>query len=210
MNLGIIGSGNVGGVLGTRWAQAGHQVLFSSRTPDSDEMQQLVKEAGPNARAATAAETVAASDILILATPWPATRQIVEGLGSLKGKVVVDATNPLLAGLAGLEYANTTSGAEQVAQWAAGATVVKAFNTIGNNVMENTDFPGGKPVLFYCGDEQEAKEKVKQLAAELGFDPQDAGGLKQARLLEPFALLWISLAMLQGYGRNIAFELLKR
>lgn len=210
MKIGIIGSGNVGGVLGTRWAKLGHQIVFSTRRPDSEEMKQLVSEAGPNARAANAAATVAASEVLLLATPWPATQEIVTGLGDLSGKILIDATNPLMPRLAGLEYANTTSGAEQVASWAKGATVVKAFNTIGNNVMENSEFPGGAPVLFYCGDDKAAKAQVHQLAAELGFDPNDAGPIAQARLLEPFALLWISLAMLQGYGREIAFQLLRR
>lgn len=210
MKIGIIGSGNVGGVLGKRWARLGHQVVFSTRRPDSEDITQLVEQAGPNARAATAAETVAASDILLLATPWPATQEIVTGLGSLDGKILIDATNPLLPRLAGLEFANTTSGAEQVAGWAKGATVVKGFNTIGNNIMEKTEFSGGVPVLFYCGDDKTAKAQVHQLAVELGFDANDAGPLTQARLLEPFALLWISLAMVQGYGREMAFQLLRR
>ena len=210
MKIGIIGSGNVGGVLGKRWARLGHQVVFSTRRPDSEDITQLVLEAGPTACSATAAETVAASDILLLATPWPATQEIVSGLGSLDGKILIDATNPLLPRLAGLEFANTTSGAEQVAGWAKGATVVKAFNTIGNNIMEKAEFAGGVPVLFYCGDDKAAKAQVHQRAAELGFDANDAGPLTQARLLEPFALLWISLAMVQGYGREMAFQLLRR
>lgn len=210
MNLAIIGSGNVGGILGKRWALVGHQVVFASRTPGSEEMRHLVAEAGPNARSGTAAEALAAADVLLLSTPWPATRQIVEGLGALTGKVLIDATNPLLPRLAGLEFANTTSGAEQVAQWAPGASVVKAFNTIGNNIMADASFASGQPVLFYCGDDAQAKRQVHQLAVDLGFDAQDAGPLTQARLLEPFALLWISLAMTQGYGREIAFQFMKR
>jgi hypothetical protein len=210
MKIGIIGSGNVGGTLGKRWAALGHQVLFSTRRPDSEEMKTLVASAGPRARATTAAETVAASEILLLATPWPVTREMVESLGELNNRILIDATNPLMPKLAGLEFANTSSGAEQVAQWAKGARVVKAFNTIGDNIMEHTTFGEISPVLFYCGDDKEAKQIAHQLAAELGFDPQNAGPLTQARLLEPFALLWISLAMMQGYGRDIAFQLLKR
>jgi predicted dinucleotide-binding enzyme len=110
--------------------------------------------------------------------------------------------------LAGLEIGTTTSGAEQVASWAPGAHVVKAFNTVGFNIMENPNFGNARPVLFYCGDHADAKQTVHQLIADLGFDAQDAGPLKQARLLEPFAMLWISLAM-KG-GREIAFQLLKR
>lgn len=210
MKIGIIGSGNVGGTLGKRWARCGHQVVFSSRNPEAAAIQELVEAAGPTARAALAAETVLTSDILLLATPWPATREIVEGLGRLDGKILIDATNPLLPRLAGLEHANTTSGAEHIAEWASGARVVKAFNTIGREVMENPQFPAGKAVMFYCGDDTHAKSQVRQLADDLGFDARDAGPLQQARLLEPFALLWISLAMVQGYGRQFGFQFMNR
>lgn len=209
MPIGILGSGNVGGALGRRWAAAGHPVLFASREPDSPRMAALVAAAGPLARAATAAETVASSDIVLLATPWPATRDAVANL-PWNGKILIDATNPLLPALAGLEFANTTSGAEHVAAWAPGARVVKAFNTIGYNIMENPTFAGAPVTLLYCGDDPEAKAAVRALAAAAGFAPEDAGRLLRARLLEPFALLWISLAMLEGYGRDIAFSLLRR
>jgi hypothetical protein len=210
MRIGIIGAGNVGGTLGTRWAALGHEVLFASRHPESEEMRSLVTRAGGHSRAASPAAAAAASDALLLATPWPATRDVVTGLGDLSGKILIDATNPLLPRLAGLEFANTTSGAEQIASWAPGARVVKAFNTVGFNVMANPEFHGSRAVLFYCGDDTPAKQAVHSLAASLGFDPQDAGPLSQARLLEPFALLWISLAMVHGYGRDIAFQLLRR
>jgi predicted dinucleotide-binding enzyme len=210
MNIGIIGSGNVGGTLGSRWAILGHSVAFSSRNPGSEDMRTLVAEAGANARATSVQEAVAASDVIVVATPWPATRTALETAGSLAGKILIDATNPLLPRLEGLEYGQSTSGAEQVATWAPGARVVKAFNTIGNNVMADPSFDGRKALLFYCGDDTEAKRATHQLASELGFDAQDAGPLIQARLLEPFALLWISLALQHGYGREIAFQLMRR
>lgn len=210
MKIGIIGSGNVGGALGTRWAKNGHSVTFGSRDPKSEKMQALVSGAGSTARAATSQEAVKASDIVLLATPWEATREIVEGLGDLSGKVLIDAVNPLLPNLTGLAVGTTTSCGEQVAQWARGARVVKAFNTVGVNIMANPDFGGEKPVLFYCGDDAAANDSVKQLATELGFDAVDAGPLTQARLLEPFAMLWISLVYAKGYGREIAFKFLRR
>ncbi len=208
MHIGIIGSGNVGGTLGTRWAQAGHQVVFGSRNPGSDEMRELVARAG--ARAASSQEAVAASELLLLATPWPATQAVLEGLGDLTGKVLIDATNPLLPNLSGLEIGTTTSAAEQVAGWARGAQVVKAFNTVGFNIMANPAFGADRPVMFYCGDDKAAKQTVKPLVEQLGFEAVDAGPLSQARLLEPFALLWISLALMYGQGREIAFKLLRR
>jgi predicted dinucleotide-binding enzyme len=210
MNIGIIGSGNVGGTLGTRWAQNGHRVIFSSRNPDSPEMRALVTSAGMYSQSATVPEAVGGSDVVLLATPWPSTRQALEAAGDLTGKVLIDAVNPLAPDLSGLEVGTTTSAAEQIAGWAAGAKVVKAFNTVGANIMADPIFGDGRAVLFYCGGDAEAKTVVHGLAAELGFDPHDAGPLTQARLLEPFALLWISLALTRGYGRNIAFELLRR
>ncbi len=104
----------------------------------------------------------------------------------------------------------TSSGAGQVAQWARGANVVKAFHTIGFNVMANAAFAADRPVLFYCGDDTAAKTFVKNLADELGFEAVDAGLLTQARTLEPFALLWTSPAVFHGMGRDFAFQLLRR
>jgi 8-hydroxy-5-deazaflavin:NADPH oxidoreductase len=210
MKVGIVGSGNVGGTLGTRWAKTGHQVTFGSRDPGTAEMKQLLARAGSNARAATLQDAAKSGEVLLLATPWPVTKDIVQGLGDLTGKVLIDATNPLLPDLSGLAVGANTSGAEQVAGWARGAKVVKAFNTVGSNIMDNPPFGIDKPVLFFCGDDAGAKGKVKQLADELGFEGVDAGPLTQARLLEPFALLWISLAYKVGLGREIAFKLLRR
>ncbi|HXP85282.1 MAG TPA: NADPH-dependent F420 reductase [Bryobacteraceae bacterium] len=208
MNIGILGSGNVGGTLGRRWSAAGHRVIFSSRNPQSEEMQKLAAEAG--ATSATTAAAVQASDVLLLSTPWPATQDVVKGCGNLSGKVLIDATNPLLPDLSGLSIGTTTSAGEQVAAWAPGARVVKAFNTVGFNVMQDPKFSGGPAVLFYCGDDAAAKATVHQLASELGFDARDSGPLSQARVLEPFALLWISLAVKYGYGRDFAFQLMRR
>jgi len=210
MKIGIIGSGNVGGVLGSRWAQNGHEVTFSTRDPQSDAMKQLAAKAGPTAHAATLAETVASNDILLLATPWPATKDILSKAGDLTGKTLIDATNPFLPQLTGLEIGTTTSGAELVAQWSASAKVVKAFNTIGNNIMADPNINGHAALLLYCGDDEDAKKTVRTLASELGFDAEDAGPLTQARLLEPMALLWVSLAFTRGYGREFAFKVIRR
>ena len=210
MKIGIIGSGNVGGALGVRFSQTGHTVTFASRNPQSDEMAKLVAKAGNLACAASLDETVAGNEILLLATPWPATKPILEGLPSLAGKTLIDATNPLLPNLQGMELGTTTSGAEEVAKWAAGAHVVKAFNTVGFNIMENPAFGEAKALLLYCGDDTAAKSSARQLANDIGFDAVDAGPLTQARLLEPLALLWISLAFQQKMGREFAFQFLRR
>lgn len=209
MRIGIIGSGNVGGTLGKRWASNGHTVIFATRDPQSAAIRSLLAESGPTATACPLRDAVIQSDLVLLATPWPVTRQMLESAGDFGNRILIDATNPLAPDLSCLECANTISGAELVAQWAPSARVIKAFNTVGNNVMADPFFPA--PVaLFYCGDDASAKQTVAPLIRELGFDPIDAGPLSQARVLEPFALLWISLAVKYGFGRDIAFQLLHR
>jgi predicted dinucleotide-binding enzyme len=169
-----------------------------------------VSAAGPNARAATLADTVASCDVLLLSTPWPATKEILAGAGDLSGKILIDAVNPILPGFEGLEVGATTSAAEMIAAWAPGARVVKAFNTIGSNIMADANLSGHAALLLYCGDDAEAKKIVRGLATGLGFDAEDAGPLKQARLLEPMALLWVTLAYAQGFGREFAFKIIRR
>ena len=210
MKIGIIGAGNVGGTLGRRWAENGHAVFFASRDPKSESVKQLVAAAGAGARSGTNAECAAASEVLLLSTPWPATQEALKNCGDLKDKILIDATNPLAPCLDGLTVGCTDSAAEQIAAWAPGARVVKALNTVGFNIMADPSFAGGPVAMFYCGDDTDAKTIVEGLISELGFEALDAGPLKQARLLEPFALLWITLALKYGYGREIGFELLRR
>jgi predicted dinucleotide-binding enzyme len=210
MKIGIIGSGNVGGALGGRWAKLGHEVIFGTRNTQGSDVQQLAAKASGKTSVAALADAAREGEVVLLSTPWPATQQIIAGLGDLKGKILIDATNPLLPDLSGLTHGTTTSGGEQVASWARGARVVKAFNTVGANIMANSSFDGHKPVMFYCGDDAEAKQVVKKLIDELIFEAVDAGPLTQARLLEPFALLWISMALVHGLGQDFAFELLRR
>jgi NADPH-dependent F420 reductase len=210
MNIAIIGTGNVGSALGSRFARAGHSVVFGSRDPDSDAMKKLTASSGSTARAAIQADAAAASDVVVLATPWPAAKEVIESLGPLQGKTVLDCMNPLLPDFSALALGTTTSAGEQVARWAKGANVVKVFNTVGANIMADSSFGHHRPVMFYCGDESASKSIASQLATELGFEAIDAGPLTQARLLEPFAMLWISLALVQGQGREIAFQILRR
>ena len=196
MRIAIIGAGNVGGTLGRKWAAAGHEVVIGSRKP----------EQGAVSLAAAAAQ----SEVVVLSTPWPAVDSAIAACGSLAGKILIDCTNPLLPDLSGIELGTTTSGAEHVASLAPGAFVVKAFNSTGFNVMADPIFDGKPVTMFYCGDDPTAKAAVHELIADIGFDPIDAGPLTQARVLEPFALLWISLAYRQGLGREIAFRFIKR
>jgi hypothetical protein len=210
VKIAIIGAGNVGGTLGKGWAKKGHQVFFGVRQPQDPQIQNLLKAVGTSARAGSPAEAAAFGEVVVLATPWPATEAAVKSAGDLSGKILIDCTNPLKADLSGLEIGHTTSGGEQVAGWARGAKVFKAFNTTGSNIMADPVIQGVPTVMFICGDDAAAKPRVLQLARDLGFDAVDAGPLKQARLIEPWALLWIYLAFNGSVGRDYGFALLPR
>ncbi len=209
--IAILGAGSVGGALGKGWAKAGHEVFFAVRggSAESDaRLAALVEETG--GRKGTAAEMAALADVVVLAVPWGATEEAIRSAGDLSGKVVLDATNPLLPNLSGVDVPPAGSGGQQVAAWAPGARVVKVFNTTGANNMENPAYGEGAATMLYAGDDGDAKSVAHQLAADLGFEPQDAGPLAASALLESLALLWITLAYPRGLGREIAFRLMRR
>jgi predicted dinucleotide-binding enzyme len=212
MKIAIIGAGNVGGALGTNWAQKGHDIIFGVRDPNSEKAQALLRTIGANARAATVSDAAASADMIVLSTPWPATEAAIRSMGSLKGKIVLDATNPLTRGPEGigLEIGHAISGGEKVQGWAAGASVFKTLNTTGFGNMANPEYKGMKSVMFVAGDDAANKPKVTKLVSELGFDVIDAGPLRNARLLEAHAMLWIDLALVRGQGRDFAFGILRR
>jgi NADPH-dependent F420 reductase len=209
MKIAVIGTGSVGRALGTSWAKKGHQVIFGSRDPHSDKVREVLAAAGANASAAGIAEAGAAAEVMVLATPWNTTQQVVEALGNLAGKILVDATNPIGPGFQ-LAVGTTTSGAEQIAGWAKGARVVKAFNTTGWENMADPIYHGQPITMFICGDDAEVRTVVTGLAEDLGFEVTDTGPLSTARYLEPLAMLWIHLAMVQKQGRQMAFRIVKR
>jgi len=213
MKLAIIGAGNVGGTLGTAWAKkAGHEIFFGIRDPKSDKVQELLRSIGSNARAGTPAEAAASADIIVLTVPWAQAEAAIRSLGDIKGKILIDVINPIAMGPGGpgLEVGHTTSGAEKVQGWAAGASVFKALNTTGAGNMANPVFHGVKSVMFVAGDDDARKKTVLDLVGELGFETIDAGPLRTARLLEPHAMLWIHLALVRGLGRDWAFSIVRR
>lgn len=209
MKIAIIGAGNVGGTLGKRWAAAGHDILFGVRDPAREKYQSLVSQTGGRAVLAINADAVRAARVIVLATPWTTTEAALADCGSLAGKIIVDATNPLGADL-NLAMGLTDSGGEQVARWANGALVVKAFNSTGFNVMDDPVLDGRHAAMFVAGDDAAAKGVVLDLASAIGFEAIDAGPLKIARLLEPMAVLWIHCAYRQGLTRDYAFSLIRR
>jgi 8-hydroxy-5-deazaflavin:NADPH oxidoreductase len=213
MKIAIIGAGNVGGTLGTAWAQkAGHEIFFGVRNPSADKTQALVQKLGGKARAGTPAEAAAFGDFIVLTTPWPQAEAAIRSLGDVGGKIILDATNPLARGPDGitLEIGHSTSAGEKVQGWAKGASVFKTLNSTGFGNMADPVIHGVKSIMFVAGDDAANKPKVIDLVAALGFDVVDAGPLRNARLLEAHAMLWIDLALARGLGRDWAFARLKR
>lgn len=210
MKVAVIGTGGVGAALGSRWAAAGHTVIFGSRTPDSEKVCGLVGKSGPNASALPAKQAIAGTDAILFAVPWPCARETLNALGDLTDRVLIDCTNPLLSDMSGIELGHVISAGEQIAAWSPGAKVVKAFNTASVKVMLNPQFGDHKATMFYCGDDAAAKLIVRELIDGLGFDPVDAGSLTCSRYLEPLAMLYIHLAFRQGFGSNCAFKIMRR
>jgi hypothetical protein len=206
--IAIVGAGNVGMALGQALLRKGESVFFG--VPEPEKYRAAVNALGSNARIGTVPEAVSDAEVVILAVPYAAAQQVARGVADWSGRILVDATNPLKAGLAGLEVGQTTSGAEQVAAAANNARVVKAFNSTGAENMDNPVFPGGQVFMPVCGDDARARQKVVALAKLIGFDAVDVGPLAAARYLEPFAMTWIHMAIKQGMGRNFAFGMLRR
>jgi hypothetical protein len=206
MPVAIIGAGAVGATLGQAWLKHGQDVIWGVRNPTDPKYAELAKE-----RVKTPAEAVKEAEIVVIATPWSATEAAVKSLGSLAGKIVIDCTNPLGMGPDGLQLVLgfDTSAGERVASCAPGAFVFKTLNTTGaGNMAKAGEYPV-KPVMLVAGDDAARKAVVLELVGMLGFEPFDAGPLKNARLLEPFAMVWIDQAMKRGRGRDFAFALVK-
>ena len=165
----------------------------------------MLRAIGGKARAGTAAEAAASADVIVLSTPWPATEAAIRSMGNIKGKIILDATNPLTRGPdgIGLEIGHSISAGEKVQGWAAGASVFKTLNTTGFGNMANPVFNGVKSVMFVAGDDAANKPKVIDLVGELGFEVVDAGPLRNARLLEAHAMLWIDLALAARPGPRL-------
>jgi hypothetical protein len=170
----------------------------------------LVEET--RASALDPATAAAGSDVVVLALPWTAAEDAVKSLGDLRGKVIIDCMNPLVMrdGVLGLDRGYSTSGAEALAEWVPGARVVKTLNQVGAELMDKAGVLAGRPLMFLAGDDADAKQVATMLVEALGFEPLDAGDLRQARLLEPFGMTWINQALLRGAGRDWAFGAIRR
>jgi hypothetical protein len=205
MRVAIIGTGNVGSAIARGLKGRGHDVCLGAREPRAADVAALASETGATAMSPAAAAS--AGEVVILALPWRVAEGAVKALGPLTGKIVIDCMNPLgmVGGALGLTVGHTTSGGEIVAGWLPGAHVVKTLNQVGAEIMAQNDHLPHRPVMFMAGDDSAAKARVTALLTDLGFEALDAGDITKARLLEPFAMVWINQALFRGKGRTWAF-----
>ncbi len=208
MRIGILGSGLMGGKLGTIFARAGHDVVFSYAR-SNDKLKRLARDAQGNARAGTPAEAATDADALLLAVHWSRIDDVLKQAGDLSGKVILTCCLPMDAGNTKLIIGTTMSGAEELAKKGQRAHVVAAFQTIPSEVLFGVFESKGnetRPSLVYCGDDQSAKNVAAELIHDAGFDPVDAGGLRIARYTEPFALLVGEIAYDREGGPELAYR----
>ncbi|MFM2056492.1 MAG: hypothetical protein RLY71_877 [Pseudomonadota bacterium] len=203
MKITVLGAGNMGAAFVKQLTRAGHQVSVTAR--DSAKAAQ-VAAAYPGAIAVAVAGAAAQADAVVLATGYGDAVAALASLGDLTGKVVIDITNPLTPDYMGLTIGHDTSAAEQIAQAIPGAQVVKAFNTVFAQVLaEGADFGAGRKVsVFVASDSAAAKQTASGIAESIGFEVIDAGGLKNARYLEPLGGLNIYFGYGAGQGTAIA------
>lgn len=202
--IAVIGTGDMGDSLGTRFAALGFPVVYGSRDPGSDHARKLVERTGRGSRAATPAQAANAASVVVLAVPWPAMEAVARSLGPLQGKIVIDISMPSVQGSDGYHVPLLqTSSAEMIQGWNPGARVVKAFATQGSFVIDNPAALGGPATVPIASDDREAKEFVGRLAAEMGLDPVDAGPLRLAREIEALQRLYM-VPLLQR--RSAAWE----
>lgn len=209
MKVTVLGAGNMGAAFTKQLTRAGHQVTVTARDLDKA---QAVAQANAGAVAVAPAGAAASADAIVLATGYADAVTALQSLGDLRGKVVIDITNPLTADYMGLTLGHSTSAAEEIARAIPGAEVVKAFNTVFAQVLtDGPDFGNGQTVtVFVASDSERAKQTATALAQSMGFATVDAGGLKNARYLEPVAGFNIYLGYGAGLGTSIAPTWIKR
>ncbi len=206
MRIGILGSGLMGGKLGTLFSRAGHEVVFSYARSEQ-KLKRLAREAQGNARSGTPRE--AAQDAVLLAVHWSRMDDVLNQAGDLSGKVIVTCSLPMNDDNTDLALAHTSSGAEELAKMIPNARVVAAFNTVPSEVLfgvYDAKRKARRPSLVYCGDDERGKGVAAALIRDVGFDPVDAGPLRIARYIEPFALLVGQLAYGGKGGPELAYR----
>lgn len=210
--IGILGSGDVGRVLGGGFVSLGHEVKIGTRSPSQPKLQEWLQKNKPRATVGSAKDAAAFGSIIVLAVHGDAAEAAIRAAGAehFKGKVVIEAMNPLKQGPTGmgLFVGGTDSLGERVQRWLPDAKVVKAFNMIGSHYMFQPQLPGGPPDLLVAGNDATAKTTVMGIVKDFGLNPIDLGGIESARYLEGVAMAWIMHGIVGG-SWNHAFKLLK-
>jgi hypothetical protein len=202
LRIGILGSGLMGGKLGTLFARAGHEVVFSY-SHDPKKLERLAQKAGPKAQAGTPAEAARGADAVLLAVHWSRVDDVLSQAGQLSGKLMLSCTLPMSRDDSHMVVGLTTSAAESLAARCPKANVVSAFSTAPSEVLFNVFAARKKkktrPDLVFCGDSNKAKKMAARLIRDIGFNPVDVGALSIARYIEPFSLLAAEIAY-EGKG----------
>jgi NADPH-dependent F420 reductase len=213
MKIGILGTGDVGKALGKGFIALGHEVKMGSRDAANEKALAWAQEMGSQASTGTFADAAEFGEIVVLATLGAANESALRGAGPehLRGKIVIDTTNPLdfSSGLPKLVVPAEGSSGEQVQRLLPDAHVVKAFNTVGNAHMFRPDFPGGPPDMFICGNDAEAKKKVAEILRDFGWETVDVGGIDSSHYLEAMCIVWVEYGIRTNTW-NHAFKLLRK
>lgn len=205
MKIAIIGTGNVGGALATKWANKGHEIILGVRDASNFKGKDLLNN--PNTSVSSISDAVSKSDVVLLATPAMMAIEVAKSLGDTTGKIIIDTMN-IVMGRGPIGYTNTS---DAILANTETNDVVKCFNTTGFNNMQNPVYNNIAIDAFVAGDSEKGKQIAIQLAKDAGFaECYPIGGNDKFELMEKFAFFWINLAMFQGQGREIAFKLLKR
>jgi 8-hydroxy-5-deazaflavin:NADPH oxidoreductase len=183
MNIGIVGSGEIGSTLGRLWAKAGHRVLFSF-SHDKQKLDQLAQECGNGSRAVMPYEAVSLSEVVLFSVPWTQVDEALKQIGRFDGETVIDTTNPFVDEQMNVqEFPENTSSSEEIARKLEGAKVIKAFNTLRDETL--LEKSGQGLVIFFAGDYPLMKPKIEQLIEDAGFVPYDVGSLREGKKQEP-------------------------
>lgn len=210
MNIGILGTGNVGKALGRRWCQTEHDVWFGSRTPTPERAAELA-EMMPQPVKLVSNETCAAEcQVLIIAAPWPVGLELARLVPTDASPIIIDCMNPLSPDLSQLTTPQGSSTAQEIAKTFPHLRVIKAFNCASASAMSDPDFREQTPSMLFCGDDATAKQEVQQLITQCGFEPVDAGALTSAGYLESLALLTIKVAIHNRWGGECALRIMRR
>jgi len=203
MNIAIIGTGNVGGALATNWSKKGHTIYLGVRDVNQFKGMDLLKN--DHTSAMPIRDAIAQSEVVLISTPPIAIFEIIEQMGDVSGKVIIDATNSVR------QAPDPYKTVYHCLADKTNAEVVKCFNSTGFENMLNPIYNGEGVDMFMAGDSDIAKKTASQLAMDAGFGScMDFGKSDKVELLEKLALSWINLAIMQGHGRNIAFKVVKR